>query len=532
MSWNIARKFIIRNKIILLSLFFLLPIYYVLYQIYIPRVNAFGCFDDCNNFMRGYFFLHGNPLFSHVFSGHQPFGSYISALVQFVTTPENIYELVLRHRQFIMAFGLVSNILLILRFGPKILIFTVIFEFSKFYIFGDRFLGESMVVYPAIYLTGLVFLKLLNKKINKFDYIITAVLCWFIVFLRITYVPMVLFLLLFIFWEWPIKKIPGVKIISIALFIILSLITVLFHDIPEYFFNVVVFNYQVNLPAEGRLEMFGPKILHWFFYPIYIFFYGPVNIFKTLLIGINIVFIFLFAKLIYRRKFILAIFIFILLGAANIRTAIPGNLFLGSFHMVPWFGVFIFTTVFLLFEELKNKRIFFLGLAIILGGFLVMIISPEYFAKKEIDTHKEFIDNYGYILQQGEVIKILSDKNDTLFLDASDDLIYWQSGLFSPYRYSWYTSSMPAFEKYSNERMSMFRNNPPDFYREYGRCPKKDGEIASYFLPEFIRDSYVRLYENGEESCIYVHKDKLVEISEEKRAKAGEWLYTIPDEKN
>jgi hypothetical protein len=80
--------------------------------------------------------------------------------------------------------------------------------------------------------------------------------------------------------------------------------------------------------------------------------------------------------------------------------------------------------------------------------------------------------------------------------------------------------------------MNMFRNNPPDFYREYGRCPKKDGEIASYFLPEFIRDSYVRLYENGEESCIYVHKDKLVEISEEKRAKAGEWLYTIPDEKN
>src|SRR3989344_8651411 len=197
MSLKIISKFIIKNRLLLLSLFLLLPIYYLLYHIYTPRINAFGCFDDCNNFMRGYFFLHGNPLFSHVFSGHQPFGSYISALVQLVTTPENIFELVLRHRQFVMAFGLASNILLILRFGPKILIFTVLFEFSKFYIFGDRFLGEAMVVYPAIYLVGLVFLRLLNKKIYKFDYIIAAILCWFIVFLRITYVPMILFLLLF-----------------------------------------------------------------------------------------------------------------------------------------------------------------------------------------------------------------------------------------------------------------------------------------------------------------------------------------------
>lgn len=476
--------------------------------------------------------MHGNPLFSHVFSGHQPFGSYLSALVQFVTAPENIYELVLRHRQFVIVFGLALNIFLILRFGPKILIFTVIFEFSKFYIFGDRFLGEAMIVYPAIYLTGLCLFRIWKERVYKIDYIIAAILCWFIVFLRITYVPMVLFLLLFIFWEWPIKKIPRIKIISIASFTLLSLITVLFHDVPEYFFNVVVFNYQVNLPAEAKLEMFGPKILHWFFYPIYIFFYGPVNIFKTLLIGINISFLILFANLIYKRRSLLSIFIFLLLGTANIRTVIPGDLFLGAFHMVSWYGLFIFIVLMLLFREIKNRKLFYFVMAIIVVSFVIFITSPDYFGKEKVDTHTEFINNYGYILQQGEVIKILSEPDDTLFIDGSDDLIYWQSGLFSSYKYSWYTSSMPVFEKYSNERMNMFRNNPPDFYREYGRCPKKEGEVASYFLPEFIRDDYIRLYENGEESCIYVHKDKLSEITEEKRLEAAEWLYTIPNEKD
>lgn len=482
--------------------------------------------------MRGYFFLHGNPLFSHVFSGHQPFGSYLSAFVQFVTAPENIYELVLRHRQFVIAFGLASNIFLILRFGPKILIFTIIFEFSKFYIFGDRFLGESMIVYPAIYLTGLCLFRIWKERIYKIDYILAAILCWFIIFLRITYVPMALFVFLFIFWEWPFRKISKIKVVSIALFAVLSLITVFLHDVAEYFFNVVIFNYQVNLSAETKIDMFGPKILHWFFYPIYIFFYGPINIFRILLMGINISFLILFANLIYKRKLLLSIFIFFLLGTANIRTVIPGDLFLGAFHMVPWYGLYIFIVLMLLFREKKNRKLFYLGMIIILVSFAIFITSPDYFGKEKVDTHTEFINNYGYILQQGEVIKILSDPDDTLFIDGSDDLIYWQSGLFSSYKYSWYTSSMSRFDKYNIARVEMFENNPPDFYREYGSCPKEENKGAVYSLPEFIKDDYIRLYENGEESCIFIHKDKLSEITEEKRLEAAEWLYTIPDEKD
>lgn len=153
-----------RNYPTILFLILLIPIYFILYKIYIPRVNAFGCFDDCNNFMRGYFVLSGKQLFLQVFSGHQPLGSYISTLVQFLTSPQNIYELVLRHRQFILLFGFFFNALLLLRFGARVLLFTIVFEFSKFYLFGDRFLMENMIIYPLLYMIGITIYKIKRKK--------------------------------------------------------------------------------------------------------------------------------------------------------------------------------------------------------------------------------------------------------------------------------------------------------------------------------------------------------------------------------
>lgn len=506
----------------------LLVLYAVLYKIYIPRANAFGCFDDCNNFMRGYFFLNGNPLFSSVFSGHQPFGSYLSALIQWIAQPVNMSELILKHRQFVLVFSLVSNAILILRFGPKMILFTVIFEFSKFYIFGDRFLGEAMIVYPSIYMAGVVTKKFLKEKIYKFDYYLAAIFCWLIVFTRAPFAPMALLSFSYLLWEWPLAKIKKVKIYSIVLFAVVCLLTILAHDVKEYFYNVIVFNFQVNLAAESKLEMAGPRIFHWFFYPVYIFLYGPQNIFKYLLISINIVFVGVFLSLLVQKKYKLALFIFLILGLSNIRPVIPGALFYGSFHMIIWYGLFVFTTLFLLFKKVLNIKLSFLGFLVLTLSFAFFIISPEYFAKENIDTHKEFVTNYGYVLQRGEVIKALSNPTDTLFLDASDDMIYWQSQRFSPYEYSWYTSAMPLFEKYTKARIEMFESNPPDFYKEYGSCPKNKEPNENYSLPEFVKDDYVRLYTDGRESCLFVHKEKIKEITEEQWKRAAEHGFYPP----
>jgi len=288
----------VRNNLtFLIPLLLLIPLYIILYKIYIPRVNAFGCFDDCNNFMRGYFVLQGKELFSEVFSGHQPLGSYLSTIIQFVTSPQNVFELVLRHRQFILLFGFIFNVILILRFGAKVILFILIFEFTKFYLFGDRFLGDAMIIYPLAYTFGVVFEKLTKHPPKAIDYYLTSLFTWFIVFMRAPYVPVALAPFLLILWGKSQK--PHVKL-SAFLFVAFSFITVVLHDIGEYFFNVVTFNYLVNLPSEIKADMFGNRFFQSFLYPLYVFFYGDWNIIKQTLVLVDIVFlvnIFYFLKI-------------------------------------------------------------------------------------------------------------------------------------------------------------------------------------------------------------------------------------------
>lgn len=523
-------KYLKNNKLRLFAVVLLIPIFAILYKIYIPRINEFGCFDDCNNFMRGYFVLQGKSLFSEVFSGHQPLGSYLSTVIQFATNPQNIYELVLRHRQFMLLFAFLFNFLLILRFGAKFIIFTILYEFSKFYIFGDRFLGDGMIVYTLIYMTGLIFLKLKKQKIYLFDYFLAAIFTWFMVFMRSPYVPVAMFSYLLFLWNWPIK---GKSLFSVVLFSILSTFTILAHDISEYFYNVVYFNLQINIPAEVSAQMFGPKYLHWFFYPIYVFFYGQMNLFRMLLMGINAIFIILFLNLLWNKSFKLALFIILVLGLANIRTVFPGEIFYGAFHMLSWYALLIFITIELLFQKRAKKLLFYSGIGFLSALFLFFISEPSYFGTQKVDTHKEFITHYGGYLQEGEVIKALSDPDDTLFIDGSDDLIYWVTGLNSSYKYSWYTSSMHMLDRFSNERIKMFKENMPTFYREYGYCKKKkDYVFPAYVLPEFVVNDYVRLYTENEPSCIYVRKDKIPEISEDQWNKAAEFRFYPPPELN
>lgn len=514
------------NYLKIIVLLILVVVYVVLYKIYIPRVSAFGCFDDCNNFMRGYFVLNGKHLFLEVFSGHQPLGSYLSTLIQFISSPQNIFELVLRHRQFILLLGFLFNSLLIIRFGYKFIFFVIIFELSKFYLFGDRFLAENMIVYPIVYLMGIVLLKFNQKKVYFFDYLFAALFCWFIVFAREPYIPLALFMyLIFIFYKFSLKN----AIFSLSIFTLLSLVTIFIHDAKEYFFNVIEFNFIVNVPADATpTGLPGPKILQIFFYPIYSLFFGKANIFSYLLTGVSFIFCLHFITLIKQRKYKIAAFIFIALGLANIRVVFPGFIFYYAFHMSVWYGMLIFILIYLLFNETKNKIVFNLSLILLGLIFTIFIFSPKYFAWEKIDVHAEFITNYGSVLQEGEVIKILSKPDDSLFLDASDDLIYWQSKRFSQYKYAWYTSSMPTFSLFRDERTKMFKNNPPDFYREYGFCFDKQSE-KYLTLPNFVTNDYIRLESEGRPSCIFIRKDKIKEITQDQWDEAAKWHFSLPN---
>lgn len=518
------RRIIIR---FLLAFSFLLPVYIILYKLLMPRVMAFGCFDDCFNFMGGYFIVKGKILYSEVFYNHQMLMAYISYGIQSVFHPTNIYELVLRHRQFVLVFGFLFDFLLIMRFGLPAVGFVLLYELSKFYLFGDRFLAEGLVVYPLVYTTGLLWQKLKDKVLSQLDYILASVFTWFVVFSREPYGPLAIMFFLFLLIGKPFAK----RQIALVFFVIMCIVTIISQPISDYFFNVVTINRQVFFLDIHGQSLNVARLFQAFFYPVMVFFDGTWNIFRWYLIGLSFVFLLSFGYYLFvLKKVKQAIIIVFLLGLSNLRAGPPGTVFYEAFHMIVWFGIFVFTTCILVYDLYQSKGKEFtssllgkLGAVGLLGIFGFMILSPKSYIHEKPDPHFDLLSNYGKEMQVGEAVKGLAAPTDTLFLDGFDDLIYWQADISSPYRYSWYTSVMPQFDRYRVAREEMFRSSPPDFY--YGSCPK--GSITFRIMPEFAKKDYVRLLKDGKPSCLWVRIDKVSAIHDLQWRKVEEFRYTL-----
>lgn len=518
MELRIIRK----NLLLALSVIGLLCFTFILYKIYIPRINEFGCFDDCNNFMGGYFMLQGKKLFSQIFFNHAPGMAYISYVIQFFSKPINVYELVLRHRQFVILFGLLANLLLLLRFRFKVIGVIIFFELSKFYLFGDRFLAEGLMVYPILYFAGVIWEISTKKKIYVLDYILCAFFSWLIIFTRETYIPLTLFLFLFLLTRKVEKK---VKINAITFFIFLSGITLLLHNIPDLIYNVYTVNITLIQSESQSTHILGPGIFKAFLYPLFIPFTSMSSIMGHILITLALLFLIETVYFLHKKRYGLVAIVWIILGLANLRPVTPGKEFFDSFHMLIWYGLFLFFSFSFLFE-IKIRKVYWLGLLTLTLLPILFLFSPNSYLRDKLDIHTSLIVNYGGPLQVGNVINTLAEPSDTLFLDGFDDIIYFVAGRHSDYSFSWYTSLMPNYSVYTDARIAMFHKHPPDFY--YGSCIKEDR--AQLMLPDFIKHQYIRLTTSGKPTCLWINTSKLPSITADQWRKANEMFYELPKE--
>jgi hypothetical protein len=520
---TLPSKLNLLTKIICLIL--LVPFYYLIYKIYIPGMNAFGCFDDCFNIVPGYFIGQGKVLYQEIFFNHQLIMPYLSYLIQVIFKPQAIYELILRHRQFMFLTGYVFSSMLVIRFGIIGFIFAIYYELTKYYIFGERFLAEGIIVYPLVYVFGLGWLKLTGKTLKLIDYLTGTVFIWFVIFMREPF--SIIALLLFanlLYGKLNVKF----KIYSLILFLILTLGLFLYIPFHDFFFNVVTVNQLTVFADESKASnIFGSGIIQAFIYPFMIISpQGYWNLFRFILIGLTVTFFVSLIHYLYAvRIWKIGLYIFLVLGLANLRFGLPGITFYSAFHLIPWYGLYIFSTLLLIKDVTQEKLVF--KILYSLGIFAILIffiISPQSYLHEKKYPQEEFVTNYGSVMAVGEVIKVLSKPTDTLFLDGADDLIYWQSGLNSDYPYSWYTSVMPHIKKYANARTIMFGKNPPTFY--YRFCSKNP--VPYMFLPDTIQIDYQVINADGKPSCLYVRKDKIPEIKVSQWEKAKTFLYELP----
>lgn len=498
------------------------PFLFLMYKIHLKKILTFGCFDDCFNITTGYFIKNGKLLYSDIFFNHQPLMAYISFAVQSITDPINIFALILFHRKFILIFSIIMNLFIAARFRFAGLGFILFYEATKLYVFGDRFLAESVIIYPLVYLLGLLWYKLNKNKIYPIEYLISAFFVWFIIFLREPFVPLAL--ILFGLIIWPFNKNFRAKITAVIFLILLSSFMLLKLPLKDYIFNVLTVNRALVLtyPSDNFLyELF--KI---FLYPVYILVEGHQGFFRTILIGASFLFISLGGFLaIFLKKWKTVGLIVFILGLANVRYSFPGKPFYEAFHIAPWYGMFIFS-IFLFLGSLWNEKILRRARYLFILALIILFsyaVSPSSVLWEKNDLHADLINNYGQYLSNGEVAKILALPGSTLFVDGFDELIYWQAKLPSSYKYSWYTSVMPKISLYSEKRMEMFKNNPPDIY--YGSCPKEKADFR--LIPDEQKSLYVNLQAFGGPTCLYLKKENLNKISEKQWQKAKEFGFDI-----
>ncbi len=507
----------------IIILFFLFPLYLVLYKIYIPHTNSFGCFDDCMNINAGYFLQYGRNLYSEIFFNHQPNLAYLSYFVQILTTPQNLYELLLRHIQAVLLWSFLFNILIVYRFRLSGIFFVIIFEFSKYYLFGYKFLAESFIVYPMVYMTGIVLYKYLDKKIQNIENLLGAVFTWFIVFSREPFIPssLLLFVLLIGVPKEKYKK------IAVVVLVFLSIISLTILPMSEYFYSVTSLNFNAIIKNETKeAGLFGIGILNNIFYPIIILLKGQMNDLRILQLGLSSVFITLIIILLRNKKYLISALVILILGVSNIRAVEPGTLFYQAFRMIPWFGMFILTTLILVGNlEIKHKVLKPIFLTSIVLSIFLFLIHPDSFITKPVDRQSELITNYGQTIQVGEIVRILSIPGNTFYINQNDSLIlsYWQSKRNSPYKYAVFGYVQPGFEKFKSEREKMMISSPPDFY--FGDL----NIVSNKVRQNEINDSYQLILKESENTGLFVRKSLINSISEKKWQNAEEFGIIKPN---
>lgn len=492
LSQNVER-FFKESWIYLVYLFLYGLLLTVLYQ----KMGSFGCFDDCSSYMAGWFVLKGRVLYEQIFFNHQPLTAYISAAVQLLGKPGSIYQLVLFHRLFVYVFAFGFGLLLLRKFGVKALLFLVVYESTKYYFFGDRFLAEGLIVYPLVYLFGLVLTGLQKRLFTVFDLVLGTLSAWFVVFMREPYVPLALFIYAAFFFLLKTKK---HKFVSLGILLLSSCGLFVFFPFSDYYFSVITVNTAFHLQQPFTYQEFFKA----FFYPLAIFFYGretPLRYYEMVLSGVFLLLFFFILK--QKRILKVLIIIFLSLGLANLRPNPPGIQFYEAFHMLSWYALFIFSLCFLLFQlQLHRFGWVFRGLTfLIISSLFIFLVIPSSYIREKTDSQGLFYEGYNQYYTAGEVVRRLSTPNQTLFLDGWNDLIYWQADRVSSYKYAWYTSIMSGFPRYTLAREELLANNPPDFF--YGACKEWPfSKVGTKFL-----SGYRRFYFSGVPTCLYMRRD-------------------------
>jgi len=460
--------------------------------------------DEEDHIAFAYYVNRGYQLHKDLQNNHQPTVYFLSAVVQKLTHPQNIFMLIKRHRQAMFMYGLIWSAIMVWRFRWLGWWWVLIFEFLKYFLLGNVNLMETQAVYPAVYvLTSALQVWFKNKKIGRLEGIFLGVSYFLIIFNMIPLWPwLVIIGLGFLIktrkncW-WQLLGLAGSMVI---------LFNFLFtYDVGDWFRETVWNNFFYAIPDLSPYKS-SWDWLKMVFFPFLSFFTKEslqakfISLFIT---GWLTTTIFLFIK--KDKKAWLMTGLYGLLMLANNRVLSPGAAFYHGFHLLPWMGMMILIFVFslkYLFEKFpKVKK--YLGPVFFIWLLALMLNKNMPYFWLNTDVEHEYYVNYSTLDDMNFAIKTLVNPGDRLAVTANEPILYWNSGAELATRQIVYGSWEPKIKELNDRYNQVFLgNNPPEII--YG------GDE-----PVLLKEKYEVIWRNDKPTELFVRKDKYSTISDE-----------------
>jgi hypothetical protein len=457
MSW-IKRRLVTTRMWLMLGV---VTVFFVLmYPVNLKYAQSFRFVDEEEHMVIGWLLTRGYALYEDVSMNHQPMNYVFSWLVHNFTEPANVFMLLQRHRQAIYLFNLAWALVLVFRYGGRMLPVIVIYELTKFALLGNQLLAESLVVYPFCYVLGSILELTFIKQVFRED----AFLGVLSVLLVLTLLPLVLPLILLALGRYVIYRVKFWKE-----FLLGGLITILavfvFIDPADYWRETWVNNFLFAVPRLNQLSGLA-DYLRLLTYPLNWFTQKPGWL-EWWVMGIMVIWITTLAsfmkKWLWKRVGLIG-GLWIIWISTNVRVPEAGVAIYKGFHLLPWWIAGITVTIYLMGQLFRLNRRAALALSaiiVLLSGYLTFTISSP--VRAQINPQEQNYISYTPPVEAAEAINELKRPGDTLIVVPNQTIIHWLTQLeptsnqVTYYEWQYYPPEQrAAFEAMLTEQLPTF----------------------------------------------------------------------------
>jgi hypothetical protein len=351
--------------------------------------------DEFDNILGGWYTLKGQIIYRDWFTHHNPMAYWISAFIE-LFSGQSFVKFRIVYTLFLTAYLGGIFIYFKRQFGEYIgnvmLAFILVIAVASTYFWGQMILADNLSAYLFTPVFALLMLTALYKKpFVRSDFILISLCSFVAIFSSLTYAFLLVAIYVFVVYLYLQQiqyRISKKIFLPISIFAIPYLILLVYFlvtgSLGDYIYQAIIFNgkyYVYNYPGHQEgIGFVNPiryaiVIFYNFFnnytvllnQAIHFNFSFPLNITLALANLVTIVY------LIVRRKFMLALFVFIYLAYSNVRSN-PLDSKETDYQSAVYIVASFFNVVFILYEmynfiakkEFDARKVFIVPLSILL----------------------------------------------------------------------------------------------------------------------------------------------------------------------